>query len=45
MEYYWYEDPDLEKACNQIVKLSPKVKNFEESLELIEKEVNTHRYF
>ena len=42
MEYYWYEDPDLEKACNQIVKLSPKVKNFEESLELIEKEVNTH---
>ena len=42
MEYYWYEDPDLDKACNQIVKLSPKVNNFEEALEFIGKEVNNH---
>ena len=42
MEYYWYEDPDLDKACNQIVKLSPKVNSFEEALEFIGKEVNNH---
>ena len=42
MEYYWYEDPDLEKACNSIVKLSPRLKDFDEALEFIGKEINTH---
>lgn len=42
MEYYWYEDPDLEKACNKIVKLSPKLKNFENSLEFLTSEVNNY---
>ena len=42
MEYYWYEDPDLEKACNSIVKLSPRLKDFDEALEFIGKEINVH---
>ena len=42
MEYFWYEDPDLEKACNKIVKLSPRLKNFEEALEFVGKEMNNH---
>ena len=41
-EYFWYEDPDLDKACNQIVKLSPRLKNFEEALNFIGKEINIH---
>ena len=42
MEYFWYEDPDIENACNKIVKLSPRLKNFEEALEFIAKEINIH---
>ena len=42
MEYFWYEDPDIEKACNKIVKLSPRLKNFEEALDFIAKEINIH---
>ena len=42
MEYYWYEDPDIEKACNKIIKVSPRLKNFEEALEFIAKEINIH---
>ena len=42
MEYYWYEDPDIERACNSIIKLTPKVKNWEEALEVIAKEINNH---
>ena len=42
MEYYWYEDPDLEKACDRIIKLSPRLKNFDEALELISREINNH---
>ena len=42
MEYYWYEDPDLEKACDRIIKLSPRLKDFDEALELISREINNH---
>ena len=42
MEYFWYEDPDIEKACDKIIKLSPRLKNFEEALEFIGKEINDH---
>ena len=42
MQYYWYEDPDIEKACNKIIKLSPRLKNFDEALEFIRKEINIH---
>ena len=42
MEYFWYEDPDIENACNKIIKLSPRLKNFEEALELTRKEINVH---
>ena len=42
MEYYWYEDPDIEKASNKIIKLSPRLKNFDEALEFISKEINIH---
>ena len=42
MEYYWYEDPDIEKAYNKIIKISPRLKNFDEALEFISKEVNIH---
>jgi NRPS condensation-like uncharacterized protein len=42
MEYFWYEDPDLEKACNSIVKLSPRRKNFEDALEFVAQEINNH---
>lgn len=40
MEYYWYEDPDIEKAYNSIIKLSPRLNNFEEALEFVKKELN-----
>ena len=42
MEYFWYEDPDIEKACNKIVKLSPRLKNFDEALEFVAQEINNH---
>ena len=42
MEYFWYEDPDIEKACNHIIKLSPRLKNWDEALEFIRKEINVH---
>ena len=42
MEYYWYEDPDIEKACNSIIKLTPRVKDWNEAVEVIRKEINNH---
>ena len=42
MEYYWYEDPDIEKASKKIIKVSPRFKNFEEALEFVAKEMNIH---
>ena len=40
MEYYWYEDPNIERACNSIIKLTPRVQNWDEALEIIAKEIN-----
>ena len=42
MEYYWYEDPNIERACNSIIKLTPRVQNWDEALEIIAKEINYH---
>ena len=42
MEYYWYEDPDIDKAAKKIIKLSPRLKDFNEALEFIGKEINIH---
>ena len=40
MEYYWYTEPDIEKACNSIIKCSPKLKDFNQVTEFIKNEVN-----
>ena len=42
MEYYWYEDSNIERACNSIIKLTPRVQNWDEALEIIAKEINYH---
>ena len=42
MEYFWYEDPDIDKACNKIIKESPRLKNWDEALQFIAKEINDH---
>ena len=40
MEYYWYVDPDLERTYNSVIKISPKLKNFDECIEFLRKEIN-----
>ena len=40
MEYYWYTEPDIEKAANSIIKCSPRLKDFNQVMEFIRSEVN-----
>ena len=42
MEYFWYEDPDLEKACNKVIKLSPRRKDFDDAMKFVAEEINNH---
>ena len=40
LEYYWYTEPNLEKSYNSIIKITPKLKNYDQVMEYIRKEVN-----
>lgn len=40
-EYFWYEDPDQEKAFNRI-KIIPRLKDYDNLLEYIHSETNNH---
>ena len=42
MEYFWYEDPDLEKACNKVIKLSSRRKDFDDAMKFVAEEINNH---